>query len=79
MGFISVGIIVAGAFVAGARDLAFDAYAYLIVFTENMCKAVYLASVSRVGKMTIISSYYIIHLVFGRSITIFDLFTIFYR
>ncbi|TKY73201.1 UDP-N-acetylglucosamine/UDP-glucose/GDP-mannose transporter [Spatholobus suberectus] len=46
----SVGIIIAGAFVAGARDLAFDADAYLVVFIENMCKAVYLASVSRVGK-----------------------------
>ncbi|KAL2340459.1 hypothetical protein Fmac_008399 [Flemingia macrophylla] len=46
----SVGIIIAGAFVAGARDLSFDAYAYFVVFIENMCKAVYLASVSRVGR-----------------------------
>ncbi|KHN17274.1 UDP-sugar transporter sqv-7 [Glycine soja] len=46
----SVGIIIAGAFVAGARDLAFDAFSYSVVFVENMCKAVYLASVSRVGK-----------------------------
>nr|KYP47310.1 UDP-N-acetylglucosamine/UDP-glucose/GDP-mannose transporter [Cajanus cajan] len=46
----SVGVIIAGAFVAGARDLSFDAYAYFVVFIENMCKAVYLASVSRVGK-----------------------------
>ncbi|KAK2369460.1 UDP-N-acetylglucosamine transporter UGNT1 [Trifolium repens] len=46
----SVGIIIAGALVAGARDLSFDAYAYTVVFIENMCKAVYLASISRVGK-----------------------------
>ena len=49
---ISVGIIVAGAFVAGARDLAFDAFSYSVVFIENMSKAVYLASVSRVGKIS---------------------------
>ncbi|KAK7411140.1 hypothetical protein VNO78_02572 [Psophocarpus tetragonolobus] len=46
----SVVVIIAGAFVAGARDLAFDSYSYSIVFIENMCKAVYLASVVRVGK-----------------------------
>nr|XP_027187915.1 nucleotide-sugar uncharacterized transporter 3-like isoform X2 [Cicer arietinum] len=44
----SVGIILAGALIAGARDLSFDAYAYTVVFLENMCKAVYLASVSHV-------------------------------
>jgi len=32
---ISVGIIIAGAFVAGARDLAFDAFAYSVVFIEK--------------------------------------------
>ncbi|XP_027902150.1 UDP-N-acetylglucosamine transporter UGNT1-like [Vigna unguiculata] len=46
----SVGIIIAGAFVAGARDFTFDSYSYSVVFIENMCKAVYLASVSRLGK-----------------------------
>ncbi|CAI8593129.1 unnamed protein product [Vicia faba] len=46
----SVGIIIVGALVAGARDLSFDAYAYSVVFIENMCKAVYLASISRAGK-----------------------------
>ncbi|KAK7281618.1 hypothetical protein RIF29_09763 [Crotalaria pallida] len=46
----SVGIIIVGAFVAGARDLAFDAYGYSIIFLENMCKAIYLACVARVGK-----------------------------
>ncbi|KAL1319755.1 nucleotide-sugar uncharacterized transporter 3 isoform X3 [Arachis ipaensis] len=45
---ISVGVIIFGAFIAGARDLAFDSYGYSIVFIENMCKAVYLTSVSRV-------------------------------
>ncbi|WVZ18460.1 hypothetical protein V8G54_005782 [Vigna mungo] len=45
-----VGIIIAGAFVAGARDITFDSYSYSVVFIENMCKAVYLASVSRLGK-----------------------------
>ncbi|XP_015958493.1 UDP-N-acetylglucosamine transporter UGNT1-like isoform X2 [Arachis duranensis] len=49
---ISVGVIIFGAFIAGARDLAFDSYGYSIVFIENMCKAVYLTSVSRVGKST---------------------------
>ncbi|MED6212210.1 hypothetical protein PIB30_081028 [Stylosanthes scabra] len=48
----SVGVIIFGAFIAGARDLAFDAYGYTIVFIENICKAVYLTSVSRVGKST---------------------------
>ncbi|KOM40021.1 hypothetical protein LR48_Vigan04g021900 [Vigna angularis] len=48
----SVGIIIAGAFVAGARDFTFDSYSYSVVFIENMCKAVYLASVSRLCKST---------------------------
>jgi len=43
--------------VAGARDLSSDAYAYTVVFIENMCKAVYLASISRVGKMNNVSCY----------------------
>ncbi|XP_054807649.1 UDP-N-acetylglucosamine transporter UGNT1-like [Prosopis cineraria] len=46
----SVGIIIAGAFVAGARDLAFDAYSYSVVFLANICTAVYLSSISRIGK-----------------------------
>ncbi|XP_061360448.1 UDP-N-acetylglucosamine transporter UGNT1-like [Gastrolobium bilobum] len=48
----SVGIVIIGAFVAGSRDLAFDAYSYSVIFVENMFKAVYLASVSRVGRST---------------------------
>ncbi|KAL5539545.1 hypothetical protein UlMin_045338 [Ulmus minor] len=46
----SVGIIILGAFVAGARDLAFDAYAYAVVFVANICTAIYLASIARIGK-----------------------------
>jgi solute carrier family 35 protein len=45
--------------VAGARDLSFDAYAYTVVFIENMCKAVYLASISRVGKIINVSCYHV--------------------
>ncbi|XP_015867219.1 UDP-N-acetylglucosamine transporter UGNT1 [Ziziphus jujuba] len=46
----SVGIIVLGAIVAGARDLSFDAYGYAVVFIANICTAVYLASIARIGK-----------------------------
>ncbi|KAB2027165.1 hypothetical protein ES319_D05G016400v1 [Gossypium barbadense] len=45
----SVGIIILGAFVAGARDLSFDAYSYSIVFMANICSAVYLASIAHIG------------------------------
>ncbi|XP_030954616.1 UDP-N-acetylglucosamine transporter UGNT1-like isoform X3 [Quercus lobata] len=45
-----VGIILLGAFVAGARDLSFDAYAYAVVFVANICTAVYLASIAHIGK-----------------------------
>ncbi|KAI5557480.1 hypothetical protein POPTR_018G127400v4 [Populus trichocarpa] len=45
----SVGIIILGAFVAGARDLSFDAYGYAVVFVANICTAVYLASIARIG------------------------------
>lgn len=37
-GFNSIGIIIAGALVARARDLSFNAYAYTIVFIKNICK-----------------------------------------
>ncbi|CAK7345412.1 unnamed protein product [Dovyalis caffra] len=47
--FISVGIILLGAFVAGARDLSFDAYGYAVVFVANICTAIYLASIARIG------------------------------
>lgn len=44
-----MGIILLGAFIAGARDLSFDAYGYSVVFVANICTAVYLASIARVG------------------------------
>ncbi|GMH04545.1 hypothetical protein Nepgr_006385 [Nepenthes gracilis] len=53
----SVSIIVLGAFVAGARDLSFDTYSYAIVFISNVCTAVYLASIARVGKSSGLNSF----------------------
>ncbi|KAJ9163071.1 hypothetical protein P3X46_022785 [Hevea brasiliensis] len=53
----SVGIIMLGAFIAGARDLSFDAYSYGIVFIANICTAIYLASISRIGKSSGLNSY----------------------
>jgi len=45
----SVGLIVLGAFVAGARDLSFDAYGYAVVFLANITTAIYLATIARLG------------------------------
>ncbi|XP_050213343.1 UDP-N-acetylglucosamine transporter UGNT1-like [Mercurialis annua] len=53
----SVGIIILGAFIAGARDLSFDAYGYTVVFIANICTAVYLALISRIGKSSGLSSF----------------------
>ncbi|XP_048227529.1 UDP-N-acetylglucosamine transporter UGNT1 isoform X2 [Ricinus communis] len=53
----SVGIIILGAFIAGARDLSFDAYGYAVVFIANICTAVYLASISRIGKSSGLNSF----------------------
>ncbi|KAF3453736.1 hypothetical protein FNV43_RR04177 [Rhamnella rubrinervis] len=53
----SVGIIILGAFVAGARDLSFDAYGYAVVFVANICTAVYLASIARIGKSSGLSTF----------------------
>ncbi|KAI3811200.1 hypothetical protein L1987_20919 [Smallanthus sonchifolius] len=53
----SVWIIIFGAFIAGARDLSFDAYAYAIVFSANICTAIYLASISRIGKSSGLNSF----------------------
>lgn len=47
--FISVGMIILGAVVAGARDLSFDTYSYSVVFIANICTAIYLASIARIG------------------------------
>ncbi|XP_052289758.1 UDP-N-acetylglucosamine transporter UGNT1-like isoform X3 [Citrus sinensis] len=44
----SVGIILLGAFLAGAWDLSFDAYGYAVVFIANICTAAYLAFISRI-------------------------------
>ncbi|XP_010047976.2 UDP-N-acetylglucosamine transporter UGNT1 isoform X2 [Eucalyptus grandis] len=53
----SVGIIILGAFIAGARDLSFDSYGYTIVFMSNICTAVYLASIARIGKSSGLNSF----------------------
>ncbi|XP_076937850.1 UDP-N-acetylglucosamine transporter UGNT1-like [Bidens hawaiensis] len=53
----SVGIIIFGAYIAGARDLSFDAYAYAIVFSANICTAIYLASIARIGKSSGLNSF----------------------
>ncbi|KAG4965361.1 hypothetical protein JHK82_039571 [Glycine max] len=48
----SVGLIVFGAFVAGARDLSFDGYGYAVVFMSNIATAIYLATIARIGWKT---------------------------
>ncbi|WVY89547.1 hypothetical protein V8G54_035061, partial [Vigna mungo] len=54
---ISVGLIVFGAFVAGARDFSFDAYGYAVVFMSNIATAIYLATISRIGKTSGLNSF----------------------
>lgn len=54
-GFISVALIVFGAFVAGARDLSFNAYGYSIVFIANITTAIYLATIARIGSIYILT------------------------
>ncbi|KAI4337311.1 hypothetical protein L6164_015744 [Bauhinia variegata] len=53
----SVGLIVFGAFIAGARDLSFDAYGYALVFTSNITTAIYLATIARIGKTSGLNSF----------------------
>ncbi|KAK9947518.1 hypothetical protein M0R45_003138 [Rubus argutus] len=53
----SVGIIILGAFIAGARDLSFDAYGYAVVFVANICTAIYLASIAHIGKSSGLSTF----------------------
>ncbi|KAF8034573.1 hypothetical protein BT93_C0780 [Corymbia citriodora subsp. variegata] len=53
----SVGIIILGAFIAGARDLSFDSYGYTVVFISNICTAVYLASIATIGKSSGLNSF----------------------
>uniref|UniRef100_A0A6N2KGM5 Sugar phosphate transporter domain-containing protein n=1 Tax=Salix viminalis TaxID=40686 RepID=A0A6N2KGM5_SALVM len=54
---ISVGLIVLGAFIAGARDLSFDFYGYAVVFLANFTTAIYLATISRIGKSSGLNSF----------------------
>eukprot|EP00475_Leptophrys_vorax_P018366 TRINITY_DN25090_c3_g1_i1.p1 TRINITY_DN25090_c3_g1~~TRINITY_DN25090_c3_g1_i1.p1 ORF type:complete len:471 (+),score=26.21 TRINITY_DN25090_c3_g1_i1:89-1501(+) len=54
---VSVAIIVAGALIAGVRDLSFDAYGYGLVFLSNLTTAIYLAFISRLGKATGLNSF----------------------
>ncbi|BBN15382.1 solute carrier family 35, member D1/2/3 [Marchantia polymorpha subsp. ruderalis] len=53
----SVGLIVLGAFIAGARDLSFDTQGYLIVLLSNLTTAIYLSTISRLGKTTGLNSF----------------------
>ncbi|KAB1204633.1 UDP-glucuronic acid/UDP-N-acetylgalactosamine transporter [Morella rubra] len=59
----SVGLIVLGAFVAGARDFSFDGYGYAVVFLANITTAIYLATIARVGSTTTLKNYF----AFGKS------------
>ncbi|XP_010241625.1 PREDICTED: putative UDP-sugar transporter DDB_G0278631 [Nelumbo nucifera] len=53
----SVGLIVLGAFIAGARDLSFDSYGYVVVFMANITTAIYLATIARIGKSSGLNSF----------------------
>ncbi|KAL0763625.1 hypothetical protein Bca101_079776 [Brassica carinata] len=53
----SVGVILFGAFFAGARDLSFEFYGYGVVFLANITTAVYLATISRTGKSSGLNSF----------------------
>ncbi|KAH0649886.1 hypothetical protein KY284_029798 [Solanum tuberosum] len=52
-----VGIIILGAFVAGARDLSFDYYSYTVVLVSNITTAVYLACISSLGESSGLNSF----------------------
>ncbi|PKI35363.1 hypothetical protein CRG98_044240 [Punica granatum] len=54
---ISVGLIVLGAFIAGARDLSFDFYGYFVVFLSNITTAIYLATIAGIGKSSGLNSF----------------------
>ncbi|XP_068665967.1 UDP-N-acetylglucosamine transporter UGNT1-like [Aristolochia californica] len=53
----SVALIIFGAFIAGARDLSFESYGYAIVFISNITTAIYLATISRIGKSSGLNSF----------------------
>ncbi|CAN1812707.1 UDP-N-acetylglucosamine transporter UGNT1 [Linum perenne] len=48
---------VAGAVIAGVRDLTFDFYGYGVVFIANITTAIYLATIGRIGKSTGLNSF----------------------
>lgn len=49
LGFGSVALILIGAFVAGAHDMSFDTYGYLVVVVANISTAMYLTTIARIG------------------------------
>lgn len=53
----SVGLILLGAFVAGARDLSFDFNGYAIVIISNITTAIYLTTIARIGKSSGLNSF----------------------
>ncbi|KAF3447105.1 hypothetical protein FNV43_RR12285 [Rhamnella rubrinervis] len=53
----SVGLILLGAFIAGARDLSFEAHGYFVVFLSNIATAIYLATIARIGKTSGLNSF----------------------
>ncbi|KAK4401283.1 UDP-N-acetylglucosamine transporter UGNT1 [Sesamum angolense] len=55
----SVALIVFGAFIAGARDLSFDTYGYLVVFLANITTAIYLATIARIGSTSSASVHHV--------------------
>eukprot|EP00240_Pyramimonas_obovata_P003640 CAMPEP_0118927404 /NCGR_PEP_ID=MMETSP1169-20130426/4883_1 /TAXON_ID=36882 /ORGANISM="Pyramimonas obovata, Strain CCMP722" /LENGTH=356 /DNA_ID=CAMNT_0006869151 /DNA_START=105 /DNA_END=1175 /DNA_ORIENTATION=+ len=54
---VSVSLMVLGAIVAGLRDFSFDAWGYFVVFASNGSTALYLATISRLGKRTSLNSF----------------------
>ncbi|XP_072963747.1 UDP-N-acetylglucosamine transporter UGNT1-like [Typha angustifolia] len=55
--FTSAGLIVLGAFIAGARDLSYEPYSYAIVLGANIATAVYLATLDLLGKSSGLTSF----------------------
>ncbi|XP_042486191.1 UDP-N-acetylglucosamine transporter UGNT1-like [Macadamia integrifolia] len=53
----TVGLIILGAFIVGARDLSFDSFAYAIVFIANIATAIYLATIACLGKSSGLNSF----------------------
>ncbi|KAL2500693.1 Nucleotide/sugar transporter family protein [Forsythia ovata] len=53
----SVGTIIFGAFVAGARDLSFDLFGYSIVIISNITTAIYLSCIAQIGKSSGLNSF----------------------